>query len=160
MFTRQRDICFGTLVAAACLLASGCDTISRLTRVATLESLPSVDSMAAALRDSPSIRRVEHIQIPAVTAWSLSRGTIHRPAYDQFNYWGRDNSCGTVQAREEINGTKTLSLSSTWLNRVPKQSELQRARAMLAEVYANLRRHAPQLPPQSALREDVLGIPQ
>jgi len=146
------------LATSLCLWATGCETARTVSRVATLQSLPAAASVEAALRAVPGMQSVFHEQELPQTNWSLYKGTIHDPAYDQFMYFG-ESARGVVAVRETSDGRKTLELYRLWMNQTPTPAEVDRTQALMDEAYASLRAYNPELPPPQSVRETCHRIP-
>jgi len=146
------------LASLLCLSAIGCETIHTVSRQVTLQSLPATASVEAALRAAPGVQSVWYERIPAQTSWSLYKGTIHDPPYDQFSYSG-NGAYEVLEIKQTSDGGKTLYISRLWMNHVPTRDEVERARALMDGVYATLRAYNPELPPAASVTETLRWIP-
>jgi hypothetical protein len=105
---------FSRLIICASLLAgaSGCDTLSGVRRTVIVQQLPSPAVVTAALRAVPGVKSIEPKPVEASPGWSLCKGVIHDPPFDQFLYRA-DPLAGVVKTREAEDGTKTVERRPT-----------------------------------------------
>src|SRR5689334_13327633 len=146
----RASVAFASLSAA---VMTACDPITSVSRTATVSRLPSHAAVYAALRDTPSMHSVEVRHENAMSTFSLYKGIVRDPAFEQFLYQGTGN--GVVAVRETEKEGKTVRLYSSWMGPRPPKEVFDRTRSYMDVVYESLRRHIPSLPPPSALKEDI-----
>ncbi len=136
------------LPALALVLTSGCNTVSGVRRSVAVSQAPSTDAVDASLRD-----------VPRITAVSFYRDNTSGARIEQFYYSAADLA-GVVEIQRHTNGQNTVSLYREWKNRQPTPQELDETRALMDAVYTSLRRHVPDLPPASEVKEELIRPPQ
>src|ERR1700736_2039476 len=104
------------ILAIAALV--GCDPMTGISRTATVGRLPSRSTVSAALHEVPGIRSVQLQETKPSTGFSLYKGVIRDPAFDQFIYEGAFAS-GVVEVRETEKGVKTVRLYRLWMGPRP-----------------------------------------
>ncbi len=137
------------------LLLAGCDTVSSITRTVELPALSPPAAVHAALRAVPEVQTLEYHQVPAVSYWSWSQGTVNEPAYDQYTYRGSD-AFGVVEMLQTSEGKKLLRLYCVWMNHIPTRLQVQSTRRLMDLVYNSLQRHLPQVPPAADVTEEYI----
>lgn len=149
------------VLATFCALSCGCDTLYGVERTAYLQSLPSEPSVAASLRTVPGLQFSdpdERAPGQRVPDWpdplEVAAPTTQRACAYCFHYQ-RAPAGGTIFVSEDADGRKALMLQCVWMNHVPTQKELTDARALMDVIYAALCKYIPQLPPPSAVHEDI-----
>jgi len=130
---------FAVPILATLLL--GCDTYYSVSRAAPLSTAPSSNCVEHSLRSIPEIHQVIH-----------SKGTPGDPFDDQFCYKG-ESAHGTVEWIDRPEKTKSIRISSGWLNHVPSAQELMAAFSLMDRVYAALKNNCPQIPAATEFRE-------
>ena len=124
--------------------------MSGVRRTVTLRSLPSPALVEAALRAVPEIQTVEYRPFPrSITAADA--------VYDQFGYSGAESS-GTLLIRETSKGEKTLCLYYYRIGPPLPRDSVDQVRRLMDKVYASLRAHAPEVPPESELHEELFRV--
>ena len=124
--------------------------MSGVRRTATLHSLPSPALVEAALRAVPEIRTVEYRSFPREI-------TMADAVYDQFGYSGAE-ARGTLLIRETSKGEKTLCLYYYRIGAPLPREIIDRVRRLMDKVYASLRAHIPEVPPESELHEELFRV--
>jgi hypothetical protein len=147
------------LCTSLALVASGCDTISGVRRSVTVQRLPSPTAVTAALRAVPGVTSVERRPVEPSTGWSLYKGVIHDPPFDQFLYRA-DRLGGVVKTRQTEDGTNTVELYQIWMNYTPPRKVFDDTRSLMDAVYASLRRHSHDLPPTTQMKETLIRYPR
>ncbi len=150
-----RLLAISTLAAT---VLSACDPITGISRTATVGRLPSRAAVYAALHEVPGIRSVQEQGTKPSTGFSLYRGVIRDPAFDQYIYEAPSAS-GVVEVRETEEGVKTVRLYRIWMGPRPPTKTFDDTRALMDVVYARLRRRIPTLPPQSDVKEELVRPP-
>ena len=126
----------GLLVMA---LTSGCDPATGVIRTVKLPKPPSNQTVESALSDLPEFKNFAHETQDGADTWSTRDGMVHLELR-------RDrNGAGILEMRYLTFGSSTLG-------------ELERPRRLMDEVYASLRKQAPDLPPPTALTEKLIRV--
>jgi hypothetical protein len=149
---RRSFSCFILLI----LFATGCDPMTGVVRTVRVKQLPSNESVEAALRDVSEITKIELHQIPERKAFSVLEGKILEPAYSQFDYFTR-NDGGILEVKVTKDGAKVVELRRISLGSTPRDV-CDRNRILMDKIYASLRKHSPDLPPQIDTAEKLIRI--
>ncbi len=136
------------LPALALVLTSGCNTVSGVRRSVAVSQAPSTADVDASLRD---VRRI--------TAVSFYRDNTSGAHIEQFYYSAADLA-GVVEIERGNDGHNTVRLYREWKSRRPTRQQLDETRALMDAVYTSLRRHVPDLPPPSEVKEELIRPPQ
>ena len=121
------------LLVAIC---AGCEPMTGVIRTVTLTNAPSNQAIEAALRDVPGSKSFD---------------------YEGSDTWSTRNGRLVLQVRQIKKGPWILEMRRVSFGHSTLE-QLQEPRRLMDEVYESLRKQSPNLPPQTEVREKLIGL--
>jgi hypothetical protein len=136
------------------VLFTGCDTMHGVRRYAPASRLPPPEEVRAIIASVPGVVKVDVKKIRPGRSFSLYDGIKTSADYDQFVI--STNEVFTVLEIGQEKG-KEVMFYSLWMHTRPPEEKIQKAVALMDQVYGALKARYPWLPAMSEFIETGKG---
>lgn len=148
------------LLLSALLALAGCETTRGVQRTVRLNANQRVPQSAivAAIEATPGTSLVKKQHLTPTTGYG--RVDYHNKSMDRFVYVSDlRHADGVIEVGGNDRDGLTLKMYCYFKNSKPSAQQIAATRKLMDDIYANLRREDPNLPPPDKVHEDLLDVP-
>ena len=149
------------LLAAAVLVAlAGCSTtrgVQRSVRLSQNQRVPQA-AVVAAIAATPGVTLVKQQHLTPTTGYG--QVDYHNKSTDRFVYVSDlRHADGVIEIGGNDRDGLRLKMYCLFQNSQPSAQQIAATRKLMDDIYANLRRQVPSLPPADKVHEDLMDVP-
>ncbi len=149
------------LFAAIALLAlAGCSTTRGVERTVRLNQNQRVSQAAvvAAIQQTPGVILVKKQHLTPTTGYGVVE--YHNKSTDRYVYVSDlRHADGVIEIGGNDRDGLRLKMYCLFQNTRPSAEQIAATRKLMDDIYANLRRQDPTLPPADKVHEDLMDVP-
>jgi len=145
---------------AALLALAGCETtrgVQRTVRLNPNQRVPQ-GAIIAAIDATPGVMIIQKQHLTPTTGYG--RVDFHNKSTDRFAYVSdQRHADGVIEVGGNDRDGLKLRMYCFFKNTRPSAEQIDATRKLMDDIYANLRREVPSLPPSDKVHEDLLDVP-
>lgn len=141
-------------------MLAGCQTTRGVQRSVRLTQRVPEAAVIAAIKSTPGVSIVKEQHLPPTTGYGVV--DYHNKSTDRIVYVsGIRHADGVIEIGGNDREGLRLKMYCYFQNSKPSPEQIAATRKLMDDIYANLRREAPNiLPPPEKVTEDLLGAPR
>jgi predicted small secreted protein len=146
--------------AIALLILAGCSTTRGVERTVRLNQNQRISQAAviAAIQQTPGVILVKKQHLTPTTGYGVI--DFHNKSTDRYVYVSDlRHADGVIEIGGNDRDGLRLKMYCLFQNTRPSAEQIAATRKLMDDIYANLRRQDPALPPPDKVHEDLMDVP-